>query len=272
MKHRSLAHPLPHSGKIMAAAALIAAAALFSQTARAETGVPLILPTLQVAAADTTDAAPGGFRGKMRERVEQKVQERIDARIAEFEKENPPIDKKLTSDQVRDIVEGQIAMSGNANIKVGKVTAKEDGVVAVDIVTKTGALAATREISTKTGRAVGRDELRGILAGMRGGGHMQGGRMGQGRMGRHGGGHDMMRHAMERRGGEKAETRDLALTVAQTKTLMEGRLIMLGNKNLKVGAVKEKDADTIAVDIVAADNSLVAERLIDRHTGRPKRG
>jgi hypothetical protein len=271
MKHRSLAHPVPHSGKIMAAAALIAAAALFSQTARAETAVPLTLPTLYVvAAADTTadDSAPSGFRGRMRERVEQKVQERIDARIAEFEKENPPIDKKLTSDQVRDIVEGQIAMSGNANIKVGKVTAKEDGVVAVDIVTKTGALAATREISTKTGRAVGRDELRGILAGMRGGGHMQGGRMGQGRMGRH----DMMRHAMERRGGEKAETRDLALTVAQTKTLMEGRLIILGNKNLKVGAVKEKDADTIAVDIVAADNSLVAERLIDRHTGRPKRG
>ena len=42
---------------------------------------------------------------------------------------------------------------------------------------------------------------------------------------------------------------------------------MMGNPHLKVGAVKEKDADTISVDIVAADNSLVTQ--IDRPPYRP---
>ena len=195
------------------------------------------------AAAD----APEGFRAKMREHMQERAHERM--------KEDA--DKKLTPDQVSDIVAGHIAQSGNPNIKVGKVTAKEESVVAVDVVTKTGALVATREISTKTGHPVNIDERMGAMMDGPGGPHGQ-----------------MMRRPMEgRMGGEKHEHRDLALTTDQAKKLAEARLIMMGNKNLKVGAVKEKDADTITVDIVAAsDNSLVVQRLIDRHTGRPQRG
>ena len=46
---------------------------------------------------------------------------------------------------------------------------------------------------------------------------------------------------------------------------------MNGNPNLKVGAVKEKDKDTYTVDIVAANNSLVVQRDVDKHTGRTER-
>ena len=226
-------------GALMMAAAIVMTGALHPHSAHAAS---------TPAAAD----APQGFRAKMRERVQERMQDRM-----KEEADKNTVDKKLTADQVRDIVAGHIAQSGNPNIKVGKVTAKEEGVVAVDVITKTGALVATREISTKTGHPVNMDEMMGAMMDGPGGPHGQ-----------------MMRHHMEERmGGEKHEHRDLALTADQGKKLAEARLIMLGNKNLKVGAVKEKDADTITVDIVAAsDNSLVVQRLIDRHTGRPQRG
>lgn len=214
-----------------------------------------VLPALHlIAAADTStsDAAPAGFRAKMRERFQERVQERK----KEFEKEHPPVDKKLTSDQVRDIVAGRLAMSGNPNLKVGKVSAKGDDIVAVEVVTKTGALVDTREISTKTGLPAGVEE------------HMKarrGGRFADGR------GMGMRHRAITERHGDSKTGRDLALTTDQARKLAEARLIMMGNKNLKVGAVKEKDANTISVDIVASDNSLVVQRLIDRHTGRPIR-
>lgn len=275
MKAQALKFPAQHSDKIMAVAgaalmavAIVWSGALHARQAHAatpvsDTSTPRALPTLYVvAAADTTanDATPVGFRAKMRERIQERVQERM----KDYEKEHPPIDKKLTSDQVRDIVEGHIAMSGNSNLKVGKVTVKEEGVVAVDVVTKTGALVATREISTKTGLPV---NLEGHLGGIMGGGMMEHGIVGQND-------HPRPRAMMQERSmsGGKTEKRDLALTVDQAKKLAEARLIMLGNKNLKVGAVKEKDADTISVDIVASDNSLVAQRLINRHSGRPERG
>ena len=242
-------------GALMMAAAIAMTGALRPHSAHA-------------ASTSTAAEAPQGFRAKMRERIQERVQERM-----KEEADKNTVDKKLTADQVRDIVAGHIAMSGNPNIKVGKVTAKEEGVVAVDVVTKTGALVATREISTKTGHPVNMDEMMGAMMDGPGGPrgqmmrrHMEG-RMG-GPLGEHM--HDRMAH-MD--GGEKHEHRDLALTADQAKKLAEARLIMLGNKNLKVGAVKEKDADSITVEIVAAsDNSLVVQRLIDRHTGRPQRG
>jgi hypothetical protein len=159
--------------------------------------------------------------------------------------ERSTIDKKLSLDQVRDIVAGRLAMEGNANLKVGKVTAKEDGVATAEIVTKTGALVDTRDISTRTGLSV-EQERRFARMRERGRGHEQA------------------------RGPERPE-RNLALTVDQARKLAEARLILHGNPHLKVGAVKEKDADTITVDIVASDNSLVREEQIDRKTGRPER-
>jgi len=190
------------------------------------------------------------------------IRERGTGRLEERAKERPPVDKHLTSEQVRDIVAGRIAMGGNPNLKVGKVTAKADGIVAVDVVTKSGALVETREISTKTGLPA---KLEKAMAEHRG--------FGRGHAG-------MREHAMGHRGGHRGEKgsmhrggakRDLALTLEQAKKLAEARLIMMGNPNLKVGAVKEKDADTISVDIVAADNSLVSQHTINRHTGRRQR-
>ena len=51
------------------------------------------------------------------------------------------------------------------------------------------------------------------------------------------------------------------------KKRFEGWLTWQGNPRLKVGEVKERDADTIEADIVTKDNSLVQRFAVDRHTG-----
>jgi hypothetical protein len=48
---------------------------------------------------------------------------------------------------------------------------------------------------------------------------------------------------------------------------MERWLALRDNPRLKLGDVKEKDADSITADIVTKDNSLVDRVIIDRHTG-----
>ena len=48
---------------------------------------------------------------------------------------------------------------------------------------------------------------------------------------------------------------------------MERWLAWQGNQRLKLGDVKEKDADTITADVVTKDNSLVQRFVVDRHTG-----
>lgn len=198
---------------------------------------------------------PGGMRdGRGMERMAERMKERcekMEARLASM-------DKKLTTDQVRDIVAGNLAKAGNPNLKVGKVSAKLDGVVAVQIVTKDGSLVNTRDISTKTGLPVEAAQRCDKLE-------------------------ERIEKASERREGRgerRAEGmalfgggpgKDLNLSADQVKTLAEARLIMTGNPNLKVGAVKAKDSDTYTVDIVTADNSLVLQREIDKHSGRASR-
>jgi hypothetical protein len=59
----------------------------------------------------------------------------------------------------------------------------------------------------------------------------------------------------------------LNLTPQQVKTQLQHWLAWRGNPHLKVGPVKEKDADTVTADIVTKDNSLVQRYDIDRHTG-----
>lgn len=238
----------------LTAAAIVAAALVGAYT-------PVMTPAFAADAA-TTATPDKPTRETMRERFRERMQERGQ----ENGPARPMIDKHLTTDQVRDFVQGRLAMDDNPNLKVGKVTAKEEGIVAVDIVTKTGALVETREISTRTGLPAKLEarleERRGHGGpGMRG----PGGPGGPGGMAMRGG------PGGPEHGGPEHGGKDLALTVDQAKKLAEARLILMGNPHLKVGAVKEKDADTITVDIVAADNSLVATREIDRHNGRPKR-
>ncbi|TAL02937.1 MAG: hypothetical protein EPO08_05435 [Rhodospirillaceae bacterium] len=174
------------------------------------------------------------------------------------------IDKKLSPDQVHDIVAGRLAQFGEGTLKVGKITTKEPGVVSVEIDTTSGSLVTTREISTKTGFPADlerrceehADEIDGD------------GPMGHGGMERFAV-HDHMLGGlggMGLAGGEHG--RDLNLNVDQVKKLADAALILVGNPRLKVGAVKEKDGDTVTVDVVTVDNALVLHREVDRHTGR----
>ena len=66
-------------------------------------------------------------------------------------------------------------------------------------------------------------------------------------------------------GGQAGQT--LNLTTDDVKARVERMLAWRGNPRLKVGEVKEKDADTITADVVTKDNSLVQRFIVDRHTG-----
>jgi hypothetical protein len=58
---------------------------------------------------------------------------------------------------------------------------------------------------------------------------------------------------------------DLKLTTDQVKSYLEQ---MIRNPNLKVGDVKEKDADTIVADIITKDKNALVQRLdFNRHNG-----
>ncbi len=67
--------------------------------------------------------------------------------------------------------------------------------------------------------------------------------------------------------GWNAGGRDLNLSTDNVKTYFERWLAWQGNPRLKVGDVKEKDADTILVDIVTKDNSLVQRFVVNRYYG-----
>jgi hypothetical protein len=61
--------------------------------------------------------------------------------------------------------------------------------------------------------------------------------------------------------------RDLNLSTDNVKNYLERWLAWQGNPRLKVGDVKEKDADTIVADIVTKDNSLVQRFVFKRRNG-----
>ncbi len=232
---------------------------IFATPLAAVIGLGLIVPTA-FAQSPGMGGPMGGPNGGQRM---EKMAERMKEGCARMEARLENMDKKLKPDQVRDIVAGQLAQSGNSNIKVGKVQPKGEGVVTVEIVTTTGSLVNTREFSTKTGMPVeagqrcdkieARIEKARATAGERGPG--RGGRMIEGM-------------ALMGAGGPD---RDLNLTTDQVKKLAEARLIMLGNSHLKVGSVKEKDQDSYTVSIVTADNALVVQNEISKHTGRVER-
>jgi hypothetical protein len=69
------------------------------------------------------------------------------------------------------------------------------------------------------------------------------------------------------RGGDQA----LNLSVDDVKSHMERWLSWRNNPRLKLGEVKEKDADSITADIVTKDNSVVERFIFDRHTGAFRR-
>jgi hypothetical protein len=107
--------------------------------------------------------------------------------------------------------------------------------------------------------------------GMMGPGMMGGGVPGSGPWG--GYGPPYMMHGYLMRGYEPTPSsswttsRDLNLSVDTVKAQVERWVAWQGNPRLKVGDVKEKDADTILADLVTKDNSLVQRFAVDRHTG-----
>ncbi len=60
---------------------------------------------------------------------------------------------------------------------------------------------------------------------------------------------------------------NLNLTTDNVKARVERMLAWRGNPRLKLGDVKEKDADTITADVVTKDNSLVQRFDFNRHNG-----
>ncbi len=93
----------------------------------------------------------------------------------------------------------------------------------------------------------------GMHSGMMGQG-MHSGMMGQG-----------MHSSMMGQGVTTTLVRDLS--VVEARHLITHHLDSVGNKRLKLGEVKEVDADKITAEIVTLDNSLVQRIEIDRHTG-----
>ena len=61
---------------------------------------------------------------------------------------------------------------------------------------------------------------------------------------------------------------DLNLSTDDVRSYFERSIAWQGNPRLKVGEVKEQDVDTIVVDVVTRDNSLVQRFTINRHNGR----
>jgi hypothetical protein len=133
--------------------------------------------------------------------------------------------------------------------------------------------------------------------GMMGGGHGPGMMQGWGSGGGHGPGmmsgygpgwmHDYGRGSRQGYGpqncpwlqgdttGSGASTQgNLNLSTDDVKAKFERWIDTQGNPRLKLGAIREKDADTFEVDVVTKDDSLVQQFLVNRHTGfsRPSGG
>ena len=58
------------------------------------------------------------------------------------------------------------------------------------------------------------------------------------------------------------------INIEGVQTRMERWLAMQGNDRLKLGKIEAVDDDTITVEIVTADDSLVQKLAVDRHSGQ----
>ena len=73
--------------------------------------------------------------------------------------------------------------------------------------------------------------------------------------------------------GWGAQRSNLNLGAADVKTYMERYLQYQANPRVKLGAIKETDADTITADVVTAEGGARVQRyLFDRHTGAYRPG
>jgi|GEM_PF-2986669 len=176
-------------------------------------------------------------------------------------------DRTLTVDEVTSFLNAMNVVSGRGDFKVGEVKEADDTIKA-QIVDASGDVVRTLVFPTKV------DTLRGPAnfgPGMRGdrrmsrfGGPQSGGpgQFGPGQ-GRGPGGSDFFQ------GVEAGLQADGVISTDEIKGLLEKRLAMWNNPNVKVGNVVEKDDNTISAEIVTKDGSLVQNLEFDRKTGRP---
>lgn len=61
------------------------------------------------------------------------------------------VDLQLTTERVKDIMEGRLAWRGNDNLKVGDVSTDKEGNIIAQIITKDNSLVETFKIDPKTG-------------------------------------------------------------------------------------------------------------------------
>ena len=101
-----------------------------------------ILAGLGAAGAAAYAAAPQGMRDRMADRMP--------GRIAEYCDRLATMDRDLSPEQVRDILAGRLAQSGEKNIKIGTVTPKDGDIVTIEIVTE-GPLLVFRLAGEKSG-------------------------------------------------------------------------------------------------------------------------
>lgn len=172
-------------------------------------------------------------------------------------------DGTLTVDEVKVFLEAHQNRPGFEGLKIGAVKEKDDTTIAADIVTKDGAPVRTLEFPRKVDTAAAGPQFGpGFGPGLRGGHRGFGQGFGPGATK----GFNDRGFQMGMMAGLLA---DGQLSVDEVKGLVEHRLAMWNNPNLKVGEVKEKDATTISADIVTKDGSLVEHMEFDRKTGRP---
>ena len=107
------------------------------------------------------------------------------------------------------------------------------------------------------------------MMGSHGQGHGMMGSHGQGHgmMGSHGQGYGMMGSGNAPCGQFQQSGVDRDLGVDDVKGIVENRLKMHGNDRLKVGKVEASDENTIVVEIVTVDDSLVHKLEFDTRTG-----
>ena len=67
--------------------------------------------------------------------------------------------------------------------------------------------------------------------------------------------------------GPSIQAGNLNLSIDDVKTFLGRWIAWQGNSHIKLGDVKQKDADTIEADVVTKDNSLVQRFTVNRHTG-----
>ncbi|MDH3228742.1 MAG: hypothetical protein OEN55_03005 [Alphaproteobacteria bacterium] len=104
----------------------------------------------------------------------------------------------------------------------------------------------------------------GMMGGMMGPGAGYGGMMGPG----HGHGFGNGAGAGFGPCGQAAAASGEDIDVDGVTARMERWLAVQGNDRLKLGKVEQLDDDTITVEIVTVDGSLVQKLAVDRHTGR----